>query len=175
AEIDPFIKIEVFMDGLNEHNILSFLGDNDGKLDLLVEVCDNMEVKMRSRAEARMRQIPVIMETNDRGMLDVERFDLEPHRPILHGLVSDEDVSNARSLSKEQQLAIVRKIVDVTQLSDRMKLSFAEIGKTLRSWPQLASSVVLGGGVVTDVSRRILLGDNVPSGRYYFDIDQILK
>jgi hypothetical protein len=27
------------------------------------------------------------METSDRGVLDVERFDLEPDRPIFHGLL----------------------------------------------------------------------------------------
>lgn len=175
AEIDPFIDVEVFMDGLTEDNISVFLGGDDGKLDLLIEVCDSMTVKLRSRVEARKRKIPVVMETNDRGMLDVERFDLDADRAILHGRVSEEDAANAENLSKEQQFAVVQQIVDMAQLSDRMKLSFAEIGKTLRSWPQLASSVVLGGGVVTDVSRKILLGEDVPSGRYYVDLDRMLK
>ena len=31
------------------------------------------------------------MATSDRGLVDVERFDLEPHRPILHGLLGDLD------------------------------------------------------------------------------------
>jgi hypothetical protein len=34
---------------------------------------------------------------------------------------------------------------------------------------------MLGGGLVTDISRRILLGEEVKSGRYYFDIDQWFK
>ena len=31
------------------------------------------------------------MDANDRGLLDIERFDREPHRPLLHGLLGDAD------------------------------------------------------------------------------------
>ena len=43
------------------------------------------------REAARDRRIPVIMETSDRGVLDVERFDVDPDRPIFHGLLGDMD------------------------------------------------------------------------------------
>ncbi|MBK1439396.1 ThiF family adenylyltransferase [Parapedobacter sp. ISTM3] len=173
AELDPFINVEVFSEGLHAHNMVDFLTAG-GSLDLLIEVCDNMEVKLKSRVEARKCNMPVIMETNDRGMLDIERFDLEPDRPLLHGFVDERDAENVGSMANSERMNIVKKIVNAEMLSPRMKQSFAEIGKTLRSWPQLASSVVLGGGVVTDVSRKVLLGEHVKSGRYYFDIDQLL-
>jgi hypothetical protein len=67
------------------------------------------------------------------------------------------------------------KLVQFENLSDRAKASMAEIGKTLKTWPQLASAVMLGGGTVTDVSRRILLNEEVVSGRYYFDIDKVIN
>ena len=61
-----------------------------GKLGtLFIEVCDGIDIKLESRFKARELQIPVVMDTNDRGMLDVERFDLEPGRSILHGFVDD--------------------------------------------------------------------------------------
>ena len=173
AEIDPFINVEVFSEGLNRQNIEQFISQN-GCLDVLVEVCDDLEVKLRSRIEARKWKVPVIMETNDRCMLDIERFDIEPERPILHGLVSDEDIAEIHHLSNEQRLTLIMKIVNGEKLSSRMKQSFAQIGKTLRSWPQLASSVTLGGGVTTDIARRLLLNEKIGSGRHYFDIDQIL-
>ena len=44
-------------------------------------------MKLLVREMARERRIPVLMETSDRGVLDVERFDLEPDRPIFHGLL----------------------------------------------------------------------------------------
>ncbi len=174
AEIDPFIDVEIVSEGINPGNIEEFVSQN-GPLDVLVEVCDNLGVKLKSRLAARKWEIPVIMETNDRCMLDIERFDIEPNRPLLHGLVSDEDIECADVMSNEQRMALVLKIVDGEQLSDRMKQSFGEIGSSLRSWPQLASSVTLGGGVTTDVARKLLLKEDVESGRYYIDIDEILS
>ncbi|MCQ4207926.1 hypothetical protein M4J07_005947, partial [Streptomyces longispororuber] len=48
------------------------------------------------------------------------------------------------------------------------------IGHTMSSWPQLASGVMLGGALVTDAARRILLGAPVPSGRYYADLEELV-
>ena len=54
-------------------------------LDLVIEECDSLDMKVRVREEARARGIPVLMETSDRGLFDVERFDVEPERPLFHG------------------------------------------------------------------------------------------
>lgn len=173
SEIDPFIEVEVFSDGLHTDNIKEFITENGG-LDMMVEVCDNMEIKVKSRVEARKYHVPVVMETNDRCMVDIERFDLEPDRPILHGRVTEKDAKKLSNLSDDERLDLVSRIVDGDQLSTRMKQSFGEIGKTLNAWPQLASSVTMGGGVVTEIVRRILLDDDIPSGRCYLDIEDIL-
>jgi len=173
AEIDPFMHVEVFRDGLNMQNMEDFISGKR-KLDVMVEVCDNLEIKLKSRIAARAHGVPVVMETNDRCMLDIERFDLDPNRPILHGLVSSQDVENIADLPGKERLNLVLKIVDGDQLSDRMKQSFGEIGTTLRAWPQLASSVTLGGGITTEVVRKVLLNENIESGRCYFDVEQIL-
>lgn len=173
AEIDPFIEVEVFDKGLNSDNIEDFITSN-GKLDVMVEVCDSLEVKIKSRIEAKKHKIPVIMETNDRCMLDIERFDIEPNRAILHGLISNSDIQNLEILSPKEKIDLILKLVDGQELSERMKYSFSMLGKTLRSWPQLASSVTLGGGVTTEIVRRVLLNEDIHSGRRYFDIDDIL-
>jgi len=52
---------------------VSFLMDSTS----VIEECDSLDMKFLVREAARDRQIPVIMETSDRGVLDVERFDLE--------------------------------------------------------------------------------------------------
>ncbi|MHC8948892.1 Rv1355c family protein [Sphingobacterium hungaricum] len=174
AEIDPFLAIEIFPLGVNTGNYADFL-NGDGKLDLLVEVCDSFEVKLESRFRAKELQIPVVMDTNDRGMLDIERFDLEPERPILHGLIEDLTLEKLPQLSGEERMSYLMKIVDAAKLSDRMKRSLPEIRRTISSWPQLASEVVLGGAITTSVSRMILLGNQVKSGRYYCDIEELLN
>ena len=78
-EIDPFLKVKLFHDGLTKQNMDDFFTSGK-KLDILVEVCDGLDIKIESRYKARELSIPVVMDTNDRGMLDVERFDLEPNR-----------------------------------------------------------------------------------------------
>jgi hypothetical protein len=44
------------------------------------------------------------------------------------------------------------------------------LGKTLSSWPQLASGVALGGALTAEAARRILLGTHCESGRFYVDL-----
>lgn len=174
AEIDPYFDVEIFEQGLTNDNMLDFFQKDNMKLDLLVELCDGLDMKLKSRLAARDLSIPVLMETNDRCMIDIERFDLDSNREILHGLVSAEDLIDLDNLTGQQRLSLVLKIVDQKNLSAKMKVAFDEMGKTIRSWPQLASSVTMGGGIVTDIARRILLDEPCHSGRWYFDIDELL-
>lgn len=173
AEIDPFLQVKIFSDGLTQHNIDTFF-DDGRKIDLLVEVCDGLDIKIISRFKARSLGIPVIMDTNDRGMIDVERFDLEPERPILHGLAGDLNPEKIRDLSNEDKIPYILKMVGADTLSTRMKASMMEVEQSINTWPQLASSVVLGGAVTTDVIRRIFLDQYHSSGRYYIDLDTLV-
>lgn len=175
AEIDPFIKVKVFNDGITEENIESFFIDEDGKIDILVEVCDGLDIKIKSRYKARELGVPVVMDTNDRGMLDIERFDLEPNRPILHGLADGLDPQNIKGLTNEQKIPHMLKMIDGAHLSTRLKASMIEVEQSINTWPQLGSSVTLGGAITADISRRILLDQFKDSGRYYVDLDEIIK
>lgn len=171
AEIDPYLNVDIFAEGVQDSNAETFFNG----VDLLVEVCDNFEVKIKSRIEARKAQIPVVMDTNDKGMLDIERFDLEPERPLLHGLAEGLTAENLATLSKEERMGYLMKIVNAANLSERMKKSLPEINRSLASWPQLASEVFLGGAMTTTVCREILLGHTVNSGRHYMDIEQMIS
>lgn len=169
AEIDPFIKLELFYEGLTEKNRQEFFGKGDQKLDVLIEVCDGIDTKISSRIQARELGIPVIMDTNDKGMIDIERFDLEPKRPIFHGMF-DETIDISK-LDANARLKVLMQIIPFEHLSERLKISMSEIGKSITTWPQLASSVTIGGGVTTELVRKILLNQHQLSGRFYFDID----
>jgi hypothetical protein len=50
--------------------------------------------------------------------------------------------------------------------------SMIEINKSITTWPQLASGVIFGGGICTDVCRRILLNEFTDSGRYFVDVEE---
>ena len=175
AEIDPFLKVVCFHEGITEENIDAFITDN-GKLDLLIDECDGIDIKILCRLKARAYQIPVLMEASDRGTIDIERFDLDPARPILHGYIEHLDVSKVKFLkTNEEKVPYILPIAGVETLSTRMKASMMEIEQTITSWPQLASAVAYGGGITADLSRRILLEQLSISGRFFVDIEEIIS
>ncbi|MCK6611747.1 MAG: Rv1355c family protein [Bacteroidia bacterium] len=174
AEIDPYIKVQVFQDGLTPENMDVFFTHN-GKLDLLVEECDGLDIKVLARIKARELGVPVIMETSDRGMLDIERFDLEPERNLLHGKIPDVNPTELKNLSAEEKLSFLLPMVGVDTISTRMKVSLMEVQKTISSWPQLAGDVVKGGGIAAETARKVLLNHYQNSGRFYVDLDDILN
>jgi nitroreductase len=174
-EVDPYLKIELYPHGLNEDEVDKFLAGN-GKLDLLVEECDDLYIKVLVRERAKALQIPVIMDTNDRGMLDIERFDLEPERPVLHGLLDKVSAAHIKGLkTNKDKVPYVVRIFGAIGMQPRTVASLFEIEKSVSSWPQLASGTVLGGALTCDVGRRILLDELRGSGRFYVDLDELIK
>jgi hypothetical protein len=174
-EIDPYLDIEIFPEGVSENNLAAFLGEGATQLSILVEECDDFFIKVLARQRARERRIPVVMDTNDRGLVDVERFDLEPDRPLLHGLIKDLDVDRLRGLTMKEKLPYVMQAIGDKTISRRLAMSMPQIKRTLSTWPQLASGVALGGALVTDVVRRILLDEMTTSGRFYVDIEAVIS
>jgi nitroreductase len=171
AEIDPYLRVVVQQEGVTRKNLPEFL---DG-LDLVIEECDSLDMKFLVREVAREAQIPVIMETSDRGVLDVERFDLEPDRPIFHGLLGDMDSTRLGGLSLAQKAPFVMRIIGPRDASSRGAASLLEVGQTITGWPQLGSEVTLGAATAAAAVRRIGLGQELPSGRVRFDVEEILS
>lgn len=174
AEIDPYLKVTCFFDGLTDANMEDFF-TGGGKLDVLVDECDGLDIKILARYKARDLRIPVVMDTSDRGMLDIERFDLEPERPLLHGTVTGINPQNIKELSNEDKVPVILQMLGVDNISSRAKASMVEVQQSINTWPQLASSVALGGAAGADACRRILLDQFRGSGRYYIDFDEIVS
>jgi len=170
GEIDPYLRVVVIPEGIGPDNLGAFL---DG-LDLVIEECDSLDVKMLVREAARERRIPVIMETSDRGLLDVERYDLEPDRPIFHGLLPDLHSSDLSGLSLQEKAPYVLRILGPRDVSSRGAASLLEVGSTITGWPQLGSEVTLGAATAAAAVRRIGLAGELPSGRVRIDIEDAL-
>lgn len=170
AEIDPYITVHIDRHGAVPESIDDFMRG----LDIVVEECDSLDAKVLVREAARARRLPVLMTTGDRGLLDVERFDLQPSRPILHGLLGDVAARDLAGLSSKDKVPHVLRILDAPELSPRMAASLVEVGKTLSTWPQLAAEVVLGATIVANAVRRIGLGEPMPSGRVRVDVADAL-
>jgi molybdopterin/thiamine biosynthesis adenylyltransferase len=171
AELDPYIRVVAFQRGVEEETIEAFV---DG-VDVIVDECDGLEIKLLLREHARRAGIAVVMATSHRGMLDVERFDLEPERPAFHGLLGGEvTAAQLAGLTTKQKVPYVIRILDPESLSERAAASLVEVKETLSTWPQLASDVALGGAQVANAVRRIALGELTVSGRFFADLDELV-
>ncbi len=170
AEVDPYLPVTVQTTGLTADTLGEFLNG----LDIVVEECDSLDMKVLVREAARTLRLPVLMATSDRGLVDVERFDLEPSRPILHGLLGDLDSAGLAGLTSQDKVPYVLRILDAQRLSPRLAASLIEVERTLTTWPQLAGDVALGATVVAEAVRRIGLRTELSSGRIRIDIADAL-
>lgn len=166
AEIDPYLPVEVFRAGLTAETVDDFL---DG-LNVLVEECDSLDIKAIARVAAKHRRIAVLMATSDRGIIDVERFDDEPDRPILHGLLGPLDIGLLPGMSSKEKIPHILRHLEAEKLSPRTAASLIELDRTLATWPQVASEVIIGASAVAEAVRRIGLGEELRSGRGRIDI-----
>ncbi|MFC6014165.1 Rv1355c family protein [Nocardia lasii] len=166
AELDPFLPVEIWPAGVMADTVDEFL---DG-IAVVIEECDSLDIKFAVRDAARRRQIPLLMETSDRGLFDVERYDLEPDRAPFHGLLGATTGAQLAGLDTRAKAPHVLRILDPGRLSSRMAASLAEIDETITTWPQLGSEVQLGAAIVAAAVRRIGLGVKLSSGRTRVDL-----
>ncbi|MFZ2176440.1 MAG: Rv1355c family protein [Rhodococcus sp. (in: high G+C Gram-positive bacteria)] len=170
AEIDPYLDVSLWENGLETESVEDFLSG----IDVVVDECDALDVKVSLRREARRIGLPVLMATSDRGLLDVERFDLDPERPIFHGMIGDIDVDSLAGLSSRDKIPLVLQMLDAGQLSATMAASLVEVDESISTWPQLGGEVLLGGAEVAAAVRRVGLGQPLESGRCRVDVDEHL-
>ena len=177
AEIDPYFKVVCYPDGVTDSNIDDFLTEG-GRLDMVIDECDGIDIKLLCRIKAKELNIPVLMESSDRSTLDVERYDLEPNRSIMHGYldhlpINFDVLKNLKT--NEEKLPYMLPLTGLETLSTRMKASMIEIPLTISTWPQLATSVAMGGALTADTCRRIFLDQFTDSGRYYIDLENLIR
>jgi len=170
AELDPYLDIRVLATGVTLDTVDEFLHG----LNVVVEECDSLDMKAIVRDRARARGIPVLMATSDRGLVDVERFDLEPQRPILHGLLGELDPASLSQMTSREKVPHMLRLLEAQQLSPRGAASLLEIDRTLSTWPQVSGDVAAGAPVIAEAVRRIGLGEHLPSGRIRLDISGAL-
>lgn len=174
-EMNPYSKVEYF-DKATQDNIPEIF-DSHWQVAAAVDEIDDIEMKVRIRFEARKRRIPVIMATElgDTVMLDVERFDQEPDRPLFHGLVPgiedllDKPLENYREWTKHAV-----RIIDPANMPLKMQQSLLKIGTTIVTHPQLGSTVMMTGGVLAFAAKSIALGNPLKSGRYVIALEKEL-
>lgn len=161
-ERDPYIDVEIFQCGFSDCKEHSDIIES---VDLVIDECDSFEIKITLRELSKKFRKPILMHTSERGITDVERFDLDENLLPFHGLLNGVDLNDKNK--------VLLAIINPRIVSDRMLASFSELGKTLRSWPQLATEVFAGGANLAGIARMILLNQRVNGGRYFFNIEDV--
>ena len=172
--VDPALRVVPFPNGLVQDNVREFVR----RCDIIIEECDSFDVKYLVRQIAKEERRPVLMGTSQRGMMDVERYDIdELVEPFLGKLPSflqgNRDLATA-PLTTEEKKEVLLHMFQKDELSPRFLESLDEIGKGITSWPQLAEDVFLNAATLTHASRHILLGTmQIPSGRIHVDMARL--
>lgn len=176
AEMNPYNQIELYPEGLTEKNIEDFL--LDPKLDLLVEEMDDPYLKIKVRYAARQHGIPVIMaaDNGDNIVVDVERYDLDRALPILNGVIGAEVTPEEfKTFAAADLPRVIARMAGAPFATERMQQSVFEVGKSLYTWPQLGTAATLCGATLAYLARRIILKDDIKSGRYEVNLDAIFE
>lgn len=175
--INPYADLDLYPDGISGESLVDFF--NKGKkLNLIFEAIDDFEMKIKLRLEARKQAVPVIMLTNlgDSLLVDVERFDIDKDLPLFNGLIgkTPEEILNSE-ITEKNKIKHAIKITDPKHLSGRILETLYEINKTLVGRPQLFSTVSMAGGFSAYLAKKLILEDNLKSGRYYIEFDNIIN
>lgn len=177
-DLDPYADVHAFPEDITAATADAFLGCAPGgeRLTVLIEEMDDAAAKVDIRRRARTAGIPVLMATDngDNAILDVERFDLDPEYPLFHGRAGDVGaLTNAAFDDPRARARIAGRIVG-TDITPRTRFSLTEVGRSLRSWPQLGTAATVAGAVTAYAARLVACGSALPSGRYRIDLDRAL-
>ncbi len=172
---NPYADIRVY-DGLTEDRIEAFL-TTPGKLDAVVDEMDDLYLKIRLRVAARRLGIPVVMaaDNGDGAVVDIERFDLDPNRPLMHGDIPERELlAIPASVPRPVAAKIISTWVGPDNIAERMMGSLMEIGKTLYTWPQLGTAATIAGALVAFAVRKIVTGGDIGQGKFIVSPESLL-
>ena len=133
-------------------------------------------MKVLVRIEAKKARIPVVAFANlgDSILADIDRYDLDGSLPLFNGLLGDFPEEILKMPDEDKNKYAV-KMVGIENVPTRALESVKEIGKTLVGRPQLSSTVIFSGALGTYVTRQIVLGNELKSGRYLIKFEEFFK
>ncbi len=168
-QINPYAVVETFSEGLTKDNIETFCGD----LDIMIDELDSFPIKFLIREQCKKHGIPLLQaaDNGDNGVMDIERYDLDPNTPFFHGRLGEVTYDGFLHLDKFGIGKTITQLVGPENVTERMQQSLLEMGKTIVSWPQLGGAALLNGAAVAYAARKILNGQPVESNRALLNMD----
>ena len=160
-DIDPFAKVVRDIRGYSaqvEDEIFS----PAWRPDVFVDAMDSIDGKIAVREACRKHGVPVVwmMDVGD-GVVQIgcERYDLDPTLPLFDGRLSRKEKQLGRNLNYAESII---SIVNPEYLGPRMLESFQSACKSeIPGVPQIAGTVAVSAGAISQTIRRVLLGDAV--------------
>ncbi len=173
--LNPYAKVELFMEGLTTKNIRKFFS-GPPKLDIIVDELDNIAIKFLIRQEAKRNRLAVVMaaDNGDNAVVDIERYDKNPKQKFFHGRLGNVNYRQLTSLDKFGIGKTITKHIGPENVTIRMQESLLEMGKTIVSWPQLGGAALINGSAVAYCVRKILNGQQIESNRALISLDEKL-
>lgn len=173
--INPYATVELFSDGLTKDNLTHFF-EGPPKLDIVIDELDNLAVKYLIREQAREHRTPVVMaaDNGDNGVVDIERYDLDPKTPFFHGRMGEVSYDMLVKLDKFGIGKTITQHIGTENVTERMQESLLEMGKTIVSWPQLGGAALLNGSAVAYCVRKIVNGQPLEDNRALISLDEKL-
>ncbi len=166
-ELDPFADVRLYGDGVTAENIDSFF---EG-LDLIIDEIDDFKMKVMMRKKAKESGVPLLMMTSlgDNILIDIERYDTEPDTRPFNGLLHDDgqEILDNPNIDPSAVRRYSVEVVGAEYIPTKALQSVAQMGKTLVGRPQLYTTIAIDGGLAGFISRHILLGSPIKSGRYF--------
>ena len=162
SELDPYINQIHMRQGVTR-NSLEALPELPS---IIFDEVDDLCVKALLREYAQKNRIPLVMATDvgETSIIDIERHDIENVRPF-NSRLSRETIEWMLSgkLTDADKKKITAKLIGLGNASIRLLSSIVD--ETVTGTPQLGPTASIGGGLAAIVTRDILLGLKVNSGR----------
>lgn len=173
-EINPYATIASTVDTSISSGERFF--DLEPKLNVVVDAIDDMNGKIYLRKFAKKRKLPLISaaDVGDNVVLDIERYDLTPQPQLFLGRIPNIESIDFSKLTDKQRKKLIIQLVGFEENSETMLDSLFAIGGSITSWPQLGATATIAGGVITTAIKKVILGENVTSGRYYISLDTVM-
>jgi hypothetical protein len=173
-EISPYSNVRTFPGGINGKNIDQFFV-GDYPLNVVFDEIDDFKIKVKLRLKAKEIKIPLIMLTSlgDGVLIDIERYDIDVKTKPFLGFADKavESIKNNKEITPDDIKRYSVQLVEPKYVPTRALESLIAMNKTLVGRPQLYSTVAINGGLAAYLSRQILLGKELKSGRYFLNLE----
>lgn len=171
--VNPYSDIVIYKSGITKGNLEKFLV-YPKPLNVVIDEMDTLYLKIQLRVLSRKHRIPVIMaaDNGDGVVVDIERFDLDPTLPLMHGQIPEKELLVIEPNTRRDVAAkIISRWVKPENIAGRMQESLLELGRSLYTWPQLGNAAFMAGAVLSYVARKVILKDPLVQGKVVISPD----